>query len=289
MTHHEVFHRTVDVDGLNVFYRESGPSDAPVLLLLHGFPSSSHMYRDLIPELSADYRVIAPDYPGFGFSDAPDRTDFDYTFDGLASVVQRFTDVLGLDRYALYVFDYGAPIGFRLAVENPERITAIISQNGNAYEEGISAGSAPMRTYWAEPTKKNREALRGFLSAETTRMQYLTGASNPALVAPEAYSLDIALLGRPGNDEIQLDLLYDYRTNVERYPEIHEYLRKSRPPLLLVWGEHDPFFLPAGAKAFLRDQPDAELHLFDTGHFALETHHLEIGAAIRHFLGNALG
>jgi len=280
-------HRFVDVDGLKVFYREAGADRSPVLLLLHGFPTSSHMFRDLIPALADDYHVVAPDLPGFGFSDAPDRAQFKYTFDHLTEVIDRFTTVERLDRYALYVFDYGAPVGFRLATRHPERITAIISQNGNAYEEGLSEGWNPIQRYWQEPTAKNRAALRDFLSPKATRWQYTHGVQDESLVAPESYTLDSALLARPGNDEIQLDLLLDYASNVALYPRSHEYFRTYRPPLLAVWGKNDPFFLPPGAEAFKRDIPGAVVRFFDTGHFALETHAAEIAAEIRHFLPGA--
>jgi pimeloyl-ACP methyl ester carboxylesterase len=279
-----IAHRTVDVDGLNVFYREAGRRDAPVILLLHGFPTSSHMFRDLIPALSDRYHVIAPDLPGFGFTEAPDRASFAYTFAYLAKVVDRFTEVLGLNRFAVFVFDYGAPIGFRIALKHPDRITAIISQNGNAYEVGLSEGWNPIQTYWREPTAKNRAALRDFLKPETTKWQYVHGVSDESLVAPESYTLDSALLARPGNDEIQLDLFLDYASNVALYPDFQEYLRTHRPPLLAVWGKNDPFFLPPGAEAFRRDVPDAEVRFYDTGHFALETHGTEIAAAIGEFL-----
>ena len=283
-----IHHRTVAVDRHKIFYREAGPADAPVVLLLHGFPSSSHMFRNLIPLLAGDYRVIAPDLPGFGFSDAPERAGFQYSFDNLAKVIDGFTEALGLARYAIYVFDYGAPVGFRLALAHPERITAIISQNGNAYEEGLSEGWNPIQSYWRAPSRENREALRSFLTAETTRWQYVHGVADETLVAPEAWALDAALLARPGNDEIQLDLFLDYANNVALYPEIHKYLRRRRPPLLAVWGRNDPFFLPAGAEAFRRDDPNAEVSFHETGHFALETHGEAIANAILEFLGRAL-
>jgi pimeloyl-ACP methyl ester carboxylesterase len=277
-------HTHVTVDGLKVFYRDAGRPDAPTILLLHGFPTSSHMFRTLIPLLSDRYRVIAPDLPGFGFSDAPDRATYPYTFDRLARTIERFTEVLGLERYAIYVFDYGAPVGFRLAVAHPERVTAIFSQNGNAYEEGLSDGWNPIQAYWREPSAANRTALREFLTPEATRQQYLHGVSNVAAVAPESYTLDSALLARPGNDEIQLDLFLDYASNVALYPTFQTYFRTATPPLLAVWGRNDPFFLPAGAEAFRRDVPNAEAHFYDTGHFALETHAGEIALAIREFL-----
>src|SRR5579859_7544832 len=276
------------VDGSKIFYREAGPKDSPTILLLHGFPTSSHMFRNLIPILADRYHVVAPDLPGFGFSDAPDRKKFRYTFENLTRTIDRFTETIGLAHYALYVFDYGAPVGFRLALAHPERITAIISQNGNAYEEGLSQGWNPIQKYWKAPTAENRSALREFLKPEATKSQYLYGVQDATQVAPEAYMLDSALLARPGNDEIQLDLFLDYASNVALYPKFQEYFRSNRPPLLAVWGKHDPFFLPPGAEAFKRDNPNAEVHFFDTGHFALETHAQEIGAAIRDFLGRKL-
>jgi pimeloyl-ACP methyl ester carboxylesterase len=278
------YHR-VSVEGDTIFYREAGSKDAPAILLLHGFPTSSHMFRNLIPALADNYYVIAPDLPGFGFSDAPDRAKAAYTFDRLAGVIDRFTQTIGLERYAIYVFDYGAPVGFRLALTHPERITAIVSQNGNTYEEGLSEGWNPIQKYWKDPTPANRAALRDFLKPESVRWQYLQGVTDGALVAPEAYTLDSALLARPGNDEIQLDLFLDYASNVALYPKFQEYFRRQRPPLLAVWGNKDPFFLPPGAEAFKRDNPNAEVRFLDTGHFALETHHREIAAAIRDFLG----
>ncbi len=277
-------YRYTDVDGTKVFYREAGSKELPTVLLLHGFPTSSHMFRNLIPLLAEQFHVVAPDLPGFGFSDSPDRAVFRYTFENLAKTIDRFTQVLGLNRYAIYVFDYGAPVGFRLAVAHPERITAIVSQNGNAYEEGLSEGWNPIQKYWKAPTAENRSALREFLKPEATKWQYVHGAPDTSLIAPEAYELDSALLARPGIDEIQLDLFLDYASNVALYPKFQEYLRTQRPPLLAVWGQNDPFFLPAGAKAFKRDVPTADVRLFDTGHFALETHAPEIGVAIREFL-----
>jgi pimeloyl-ACP methyl ester carboxylesterase len=276
------------VDGNRIFYREAGKKNAPAILLLHGFPTSSHMFRNLIPAVSDEYRVIAPDLPGFGFSDSPERSRFRYTFANLAATIDAFTQTIGLQNYAIYVFDYGAPVGFRLALAHPERITAIISQNGNAYEVGLSEGWNPIQKYWKQPTTENRAALREFLAPEATKWQYIHGVSDESLVAPEAYKLDSALLGRPGNDEIQLDLFLDYASNVALYPKFQEYFRSKRPPLLAVWGKNDPFFLPPGADAFKHDNPNAEVHLFDTGHFALETHAQEIGAAIRDFLGRRL-
>jgi pimeloyl-ACP methyl ester carboxylesterase len=276
------------VDDSKVFYREGGSNTSPNILLLHGFPTSSHMFRNLIPALADRYHVVAPDLPGFGFSDAPDRKQFRYTFENLAKVIDRFTQTIGLKRYAIYVFDYGAPVGLRLALAHSERITAIISQNGNAYEEGLSQGWNPIQKYWKEPTVENRTALRDFLKPEATKWQYTHGVQDETLVAPEAYTLDSALLGRPGNDEIQLDLFLDYASNVALYPKFQEYLRTKRPPLLAVWGKNDPFFLPPGAEAFKRDNPNAEIHFYDTGHFALETHGQEIASTMRDFLARKL-
>ena len=276
------------IDGTKIFYREAGPKTAPTILLLHGFPTSSHMFRDLIPALADRYHVVAPDLPGFGFSDTPDRKQFRYTFEHLAKVIGSFTQAIGLDRYAIYVFDYGAPVGLRLALAHPERITAIISQNGNAYEEGLSEGWNPIQKYWKNPSAENRAALREFLKPEAVKWQYLHGVQDSTLVAPEAYELDSALLARPGNDEIQLDLFLDYASNVALYPKFQEYFRAKRPPLVALWGKNDPFFLPPGAEAFKRDNPNAEVHFFETGHFALETHAEEIAHAISDFLGRKL-
>jgi pimeloyl-ACP methyl ester carboxylesterase len=288
MTRLHTYHRTVQVEGLNLFYREAGSPNNPTILLLHGFPTSSHMFRDLIPLLADSYHIVAPDLPGFGFSDAPERAQFRYTFDNLAKVIERFTENIGLNQFAVYVFDYGAPVGFRLALAHPDRITAIITQNGNAYEEGLSQEWNPIQKYWQEPTEANRTALRDFLKPDATRWQYLHGVSDETQVAPEAYALDSALLARPGNDEIQLDLFLDYAGNVARYPTFQEYFRTNQPPLLAVWGKNDPFFLPPGAEAYRRDNPNSEVHLLDTGHFALETHTHEIAEAIREFLARTL-
>jgi pimeloyl-ACP methyl ester carboxylesterase len=282
----KVHFQKVDVDGFMIFYREAGPKDAPVLLLLHGFPTSSHMFRDLIPLLAGKYRVIAPDLPGFGQSDMPPRDKFKYTFDALAERIERFTEVIGLKRFAVYVFDYGAPTGFRLTMRHPERITAIISQNGNAYEEGLSEGWNPIQAYWKDPSAANRDALRAFLQPDTTVWQYTHGVTDTTAVSPDGYSLDNHYLARKGADEVQLDLFGDYKSNVALYPKFQEYFRTHKPPLLAVWGKNDPFFLPPGAEAFKRDIPKAEVQFFDTGHFALETHSAEIGAAILKFLGN---
>jgi pimeloyl-ACP methyl ester carboxylesterase len=276
----------VEADGIQVFYREAGDATAPVLLLLHGFPTSSFMFRDLILRLADSYRVIAPDLPGFGFTEIPEKRKYTYSFDALAGTVQAFTDALGLNRYAIYVFDYGAPTGFRLAMGHPERVTAIISQNGNAYEEGLGDAWGPIRTYWSAPTAENREVIRkAILNLEGTRWQYTHGVANPESVPPESYTLDTALFERPGNKEIQLDLFLDYASNVKLYPRFQEYLRKAKPPLLAIWGKNDPFFIPAGAEAYRKDLPNARVQFLDTGHFATETHSVEIAAAIKEFLG----
>jgi pimeloyl-ACP methyl ester carboxylesterase len=278
----------VQADGVTVFYREAGPIDAPVVLLLHGFPTSSFQYRELIPRLADKYRVIAPDLPGFGFTEVPAERNYKYSFGSLAKTVLAFTDALKLKRYALYVFDYGAPTGLRLALAHPERVTAIVSQNGNAYEEGLGDAWAPIQQYWRNPTPENREALRPVLTLEGIRFQYIHGVSDPDAVAPEGYTLDVALIERPGNTDIQLDLFLDYANNVKLYPAFQEYFRKSKPPLLAIWGRNDPFFIPPGAEAFKRDIPDATVQLLDTGHFALETHVEEISVAMRQFLAKAV-
>jgi pimeloyl-ACP methyl ester carboxylesterase len=278
---------TIKVDGINLFYREAGNPAEPTILLLHGFPTSSHMFRNLIPKLADNYHLVAPDLPGFGFSDSPPRSEFRYTFENLAKAISAFTEKVGLKRFAVYIFDYGAPVGLRMALAHPERIAAVISQNGNAYEEGLSEGWNPIQKYWKEPNAANRAALRDFLMPAATKWQYTHGVADPSLIAPESYTLDSALLARPGNDEIQLDLFLDYASNVALYPKFQEYFRKQRSPLLAVWGQKDPFFLPAGAKAFARDNPNAEIQFFDTGHFALETHADEIGTAIQSFLKRA--
>jgi pimeloyl-ACP methyl ester carboxylesterase len=279
-----VTYRKVDVDGIGIFYREAGAKKAPAILLLHGFPTAGHMFRDLIPQLADRFRLVAPDLPAFGQSDMPARGAFTYTFENIANVIDRFTEVIGLSRFAMYVFDYGAPVGFRLAAGHPDRVTAIISQNGNAYEEGLSDGWNPIRAYWQEPSPANREALRSFLAPDTTRWQYTHGVPDVTAVSPDGYSLDNFYLARPGADEIQLDLFGDYKSNVAAYPIFQNYFRTHKPRLLAVWGKNDPFFLPQGAEAFGRDIPSATVQFFDTGHFALETHAKEIGAAIGNFL-----
>ena len=283
-----VTYKTKKLGDVDVFYREAGRPGAPVLLLLHGYPTAGHMFRDLIPLLASDYHVIAPDLPGFGNTKAPPRGQFDYSFDHLAQVVTAFTEALGLNKYALYVFDYGAPTGFRVAAAHPERVTAIISQNGNAYAEGLSDVWAPYQAYWRAPSEQTRAACRDALSPEAIRMQYLHGA-DPLKVSPDGYTLDAAYIARPGMDDIQLDLVLDYRTNVALYPAWQAHFRKHQPPLLAAWGDKDPFFLPAGAKAYQRDIPDAEVHLLNTGHFALETHAAEIAALMRDFLARRVG
>jgi pimeloyl-ACP methyl ester carboxylesterase len=283
-----VHYRSAQTGGHQVFYREAGLPENPAVLLLHGFPTSSHMFRDLIPRLADSYRVVAPDLPGFGHTDSPPRGQFDYTFDNLAGVIGEFVETMGLSRYALYVFDYGAPVGYRLAVKHPDRITAIISQNGNAYEEGLSEGWNPIRAYWQDASQSNREALRTFLNPETTIWQYTHGVPDPTTVAPDGYSLDNFYLSRPGAAEVQLDLFGDYKSNVALYPTFQKYFRTYKPPFLALWGKNDPFFLPQGAEAYRRDIPDADVRFLNTGHFALETHSAEIGAAMRAFLARVV-
>ena len=280
--------RTIQADGIDIFYRESGPTDAPLLLLLHGYPTSSHMFRNLIPRLAAKYHIIAPDLPGFGFTTVPPERNYTYTFDNLARTLEAFTEALNLTHYALYIFDYGAPTGLRLAVAHPERVTALISQNGNAYLEGLGSAWDPIKTYWADPTSANRDALRGFLALEGTRFQYTHGVPDPTTVPPEAYYLDQALMDRPGNAEIQLDLILDYRNNLDLYPAFQHFFRESQPPTLVIWGKHDPFFIPPGAEAYKRDLPMATVRFLDTGHFALETHPDEIAEAIDELLTTEL-
>jgi pimeloyl-ACP methyl ester carboxylesterase len=277
-------YRAADVNGLKISYRETGRTDAPTLLLLHGFPTAGHMFRDLIPLLADRFHLVAPDLPGFGQSDLPSRDTFKYSFENLAGVIDRFTEVVGLKRFAVYIFDYGAPVGLRIALKHPQRISAIVSQNGNAYVEGLSDGWNPIRAYWENPSQANRDALRGFLKPETTISQYTHGVSDATTVSPDGYSLDNFYLARPGAHEPQLDLFGDYKTNVALYPTFQKYFRDHKPPLLAVWGKNDPFFLPPGAEGFKRDIPGAVVRFFDTGHFALETHAAEIAAAIRDFL-----
>jgi pimeloyl-ACP methyl ester carboxylesterase len=280
-----VIHRKrIDADGVRVFYRETGDPNAPVVLLLHGFPASSFQYRELIPRLADRYRVIAPDLPGFGFTEVPASRNYVYTFDALAKTIEAFTDALNLKSYALYIFDYGAPTGLRLAMAHPERVTAIVSQNGNAYEEGLGDAWAPLRRYWSDPSAENRNAIRGILNAEGMKREYSIGMPSSDVVAPESYTLDAALLARPGNVDIQLDLFLDYANNVKLYPKFQEYFRTSKPPLLAIWGKNDLYFIPPGAEAFRRDIPNATVQLLDTGHFALETHLEEIAIAMRKFL-----
>jgi pimeloyl-ACP methyl ester carboxylesterase len=282
-----VKYQTVDVDGFKVYYREAGKAGSPKLLLLHGFPTASHMYRDLIPLLSDRFHLVAPDLPGFGRSDMPSRKTFKYTFDRLADVIDRFTEVIGFEKYALYVFDYGAPTGFRIAAKHPDRITAIISQNGNAYEEGLSDGWNPIRAYWENASDANRNKLRDFLAPATTVWQYTHGFPNISVISPDGYSLDNFYLARAGADEVQLDLFGDYKSNVALYPAFQEYFRTHKPPLLATWGRNDPFFLPAGADAFKHDIPGAVVRFYDAGHFALESHAAEIASDIRTFLVNS--
>ncbi len=282
---------SVEADGVRVFYRAAGAATAPVVLLLHGFPASSFMFRELIPRLATDYRVIAPDLPGFGFSEVPAERKYVYSFDGLALTIEAFTQALNINRYAIYVFDYGAPTGLRLAMAHPKRVTAIVSQNGNAYEEGLGDAWGPIRKYWAEPTAENRDVIRkNVLTLEGTRWQYTHGVANPESVAPESYTLDTALFERPGNKEIQLDLFLNYASNLKLYPKFQEYFRRSKPPLLAIWGKNDPFFIPAGAEAFRKDLPNAKVQFLDTGHFATETHVVEIASAMKEFLeANGVG
>ncbi len=279
-----IHYRYQQAGDVNVFYREAGDPASPVLLLLHGFAGSSFMFRDLIPQLADRYHVIAPDLPAFGFTEAPARGEYAYTFAQLAETIGRFTEELHLNRYALLVHDYGAPVGWRLALAHPQRVTAIISQNGNAYEEGLGEAWAPIQQYWRDPTVENRHALSEFPTPAAIKWQYLEGVSDQSLVSPDGYSLEGMQVLRPGNAEIQLDLLLDYASNVEMYPQFQDYFRQYQPPLLAVWGKNDPFFMPAGAEAWKRDLPDAEIRFYDTGHFALETHAKEIGTAVGDFL-----
>ena len=283
-----IHYRTAAVGDHQIFYREAGDPNQTSLLLLHGFPSSSHMFRNLIPLLSDRFHIVAPDLPGFGFSQSPPRSQFKYTFDNLATVIEAFTEVVRLQRYALYVFDYGAPVGYRLALRHPDRVTAIVSQNGNAYKEGLSDAWDLIRRYWAEPTTKNREVVRdALLTFEGTRWQYTHGVANPEMIAPESYTLDAALLERPGNKDIQLDLFLDYASNLTLYPVFQKYFSDAKPPLLAIWGKHDPFFIPAGAEAYRRDNPNAVVEFLDSGHFALETHFEKIASEIGRLMDRA--
>jgi pimeloyl-ACP methyl ester carboxylesterase len=280
-----IHRRTAETLGHRVFYRDAGEPENPTVLLLHGFPTASHMFRDLIPLLADRYHVVAPDLPGFGNTVSPPRGKFDYTFDNLARVIGGFVEKVGLGRYALYVFDYGAPVGYRLAVAHPERVAAIVSQNGNAYEEGLSESWNPIRAYWLDASQRNREALRAFLAPDATVWQYTQGVRDTTAISPDGHSLDNYYLCRQGAAEVQLDLFGDYKSNVALYPTFQQFFRTHRPRLLAIWGKHDPFFLPAGAEAYRRDIPDAEVRFLETGHFALETHSPQIGAAMRDFLG----
>jgi pimeloyl-ACP methyl ester carboxylesterase len=280
-------HHRIEADGVTVFYREAGPANAPVVLLLHGFPTSSFQYRELIPRLADRYHVIAPDLPGFGFTEVPAARGYTYTFAALATTIFAFTKALKLTRYAMYVFDYGAPVGFRMALMAPEQVTAIVSQNGNAYEEGLGDAWAPIQRYWREPTPANRNAIRAGLNLEGVRAEYASGIPDPTLIKPESYTLDAALMARPGNVDIQLDLFLDYADNVKLYPKFQEYFRAAKPPILAVWGKFDPYFIPPGAEAFRRDNPKAVVQLLPTGHFALETHLTEVVSSMRKFLADS--
>lgn len=283
----QVHHRSIELQGISVFYREAGAPDAPKILLLHGFSASSYMFRHLMPELATRYHVIAPDLPGFGMTTVLPGTPFKYNFDNLAKVIDAFTVAKGMNRYAMYVFDYGAPVGWRLAVKNPEKITAVISQNGNAYEEGLSEGWAEARVAWANPSPANRDALRKYNTLEMTKWQYTHGVTDTSVIAPEAYQLAVAATERIGVD-VQVDLLADYGSNIKQYAQLHQFFRRYQPPTLVIWGKNDPFFLPPGGEAFKRDNPKAEVRFLDTGHFALETHGAEISAAMQEFLNRSI-
>jgi pimeloyl-ACP methyl ester carboxylesterase len=278
-----VHYNTVRIGDVDVFYREAGSKTAPVLLLLHGFPTSSNMFRNLIPRLAGSFRLIAPDYPGYGFSGMPDREDFSYTFENMTTVVEGLVEKLGLIAYSLYVMDYGAPIGYRLALRHPEQVKGLIVQNGNAYDEGLLKFWDPIKKYWEDASSENRAALRFLVAADATKWQYQNGVSDLTQLDPTTWTLDQALLDRPGNGEIQLDMLYDYRTNVPLYPQFQEYFRKYQPPTLIVWGKNDFIFPPEGAVPYKRELPNVETHLLDTGHFALETHSEEIASRIEGF------
>ena len=287
--HLSVRHRTAKIGGIDVFYREAGRPDAPAVLLLHGFPASSHMFRHLIPALADRHRVVAPDFPGFGYSSFPARDRFQYSFANLARTIARFTDVVGLDGYAMYIQDYGAPVGLRLALDRPAAVRALITQNGNAYEEGLSPLWKPLKAYWTDPSERNREALRGWLNAAGVRLQYAAGVTDEQSerLAPDSWTLDWERMQRPGNIDAQLDLFGDYRTNVELYPRFQQFFRERRPPTLVLWGQNDPFFTVEGARAFQRDLPDAQLELVDGSHFLLETHGPFAAHRIRVFLASA--
>lgn len=282
-----ITYKSIQVDNCKVFYREAGNPSNPTILLLHGFPSASHMFRELMPELADEYHLIAPDFPSFGQTESPARGEFEYTFDNLAKVVERFTELVGIDRFAMYVFDYGAPIGFRLAMWHPERVTAIVSQNGNMYEEGLGKKWEARKAYWANPTPELRQQYASAYALETIIGQYTFGTPEGS-VGPDGYTLDFAYVNLPGRAEMQNDLIFDYQSNVRLYPQFQQYLRKHQPPLLAVWGKNDPSFIPAGAEAFKRDLPDAEIHFVDSGHFALESHHSEIARLMKDFLKRVL-
>ena len=279
-----VRYKTIHLNELDIFYREAGPQNAPTLLLLHGFPTSSNMFRNLIPRLATSFHVVAPDYPGFGQSSMPSHKDFAYTFENLTNVVEQLVEKLGLTNYSLYVMDYGAPVGYRLALRRPDRVQALIVQNGNAYDEGLQEFWDPIKKYWNDPTTENREALRSLVDPKSTRWQYENGVADHTLLDPTTWTLDQVGLDRPGNAEIQLDLFYDYRTNVPLYPEFQAFFRKYQPPTLIVWGKNDFIFPPQGAAPYARDLRNVETHLLDTGHFALETHGGEIASRIEEFL-----
>ena len=283
-SHRQVLHRSIEIDGLDIFYREAGPADAPTILLLHGFPTSSHMFRNLIPALADEFHLVAPDYPGYGNSSMPSLDEFDYSFDHFAKIIDKFTDKLGLDKYSLYLMDYGAPVGFRLAAAHPERIDSLIIQNGNAYEEGLREFWDPIKAYWNDKTPANADALRGLLTIDATKWQYTHGARNVEAISPDNWIVDQSRLDRPGNAEIQLAMFYDYRTNVPLYPKWQQYFRTYQPPTLIVWGKNDPIFPAEGAYPYQRDLEDLEFHLLDTGHFALEEDGQEIADLMRSFL-----
>lgn len=277
-------YRWKEVDGIRVFYREAGSRRSPTLILLHGFPTSSHMFRDLIPQLAADFHLIAPDYPGFGYTDQPSMAEFEYTFDSIAGLMRKFLDAVGVTKYSIYIQDYGSPIGFRLFVTHPERIQSIITQNGNAYNEGLGPFWAEfMEPYWASRNPETEKKMMTTVTPEITKFQYTEGVRRPEFLSPDSYTLDQINLDRPGNAAIQMALAYDYRNNVKRYPHWHETLRLHQPPILAVWGKNDPFFIPAGAEAFKGDVPGAEVHFVDSGHFALEERYLEIAEHIKRF------